>query len=123
MGISAAGKKCPICGQWISTDTPRFASRRGSSARDVLQKEFLIHLRTNHPDYLRWSRPYQVLGIGLIVLETVFVVVASSLSGPFLLIAILLPVVLGIPLVVVYRREFKAFKNQWNDEHSLSPTS
>src|SRR6266581_2589025 len=38
MGTSTAGKKCPICGEWISTDAPRFASRRGSSASDVLQR-------------------------------------------------------------------------------------
>jgi len=40
-----------------------------------------------------------------------------------LLFAILVPLIFGTPLFVIYRRKFKAFKNQWNDEHPLSPTS
>ncbi len=123
MGTSTAGKKCPICGEWISTDAPRFVSRRGSSASDVLQKEFLVHLRTYHPDYLRWSRSYQVVGIGMVISETVFVLGASSLSVPLLLLAILMPPVLGIPLVIICRRKLSAFKTQWREEHPLGPTS
>jgi len=120
---STAGKKCPICGQWISTDAPRFASRRGSSARDVLQKEFLAHLRTYHPDYLRWNRPYQIIGVGLATSEAAFVIAASSLSVPLLVLAILVPPAIGIPLLVIYRRKLAAFKSHWRGEHPLASTS
>ena len=76
MGTSTAGKKCPICDQLISTDAPRlsFAAGRGQTAEGVLEGEFLVHLRTYHPDYLRWSRPYQVIGVGLVFSELVFVI-------------------------------------------------
>jgi hypothetical protein len=124
-GSSTAGKKCPICGKWITTDAPRisFTAGRGQTAEGVLEREFLVHLRTYHPDYLRWSRPYQVIGVGLLISELVFVLLASSLGGLFLLVAILVPVAIGIPLVVIYRRNFKAFRSQWSDEHPLSSAS
>jgi hypothetical protein len=40
-----------------------------------------------------------------------------------LLFAILVPLIFGTPLFAVYRRKFKALKNQWNDDHPLSTTS
>jgi hypothetical protein len=125
VGTSTEGKKCPICAQWISTDAPRlsFTAGRGQTAEGVLEREFLVHLRTYHPDYLRWSRPYQVIGVGLVISELVFVIGASSLSGLLLLLAILVPPAIGIPLVVIYRRKFKTFKNQWSDEHPLASAS
>ncbi len=125
VGASTAGKKCPICGKWISTDIPRisFTARRGQTAADVVQREFLAHLRTYHPDYLRWTRPYQIIGVGLAISELVFALSASSLSIPLLLLAILVPLVVGIPLVLAYRRKLKAFKKQWSDEHPLASAS
>jgi hypothetical protein len=125
VGTSTAGKKCPICGKWITTDVPRisFTARRGQTAADVLQREFLAHLRTYHPDYLRWSRPYQVIGVGLLISEALFVILAPSLSVPLLLLAIMSPIAIGIPLIVIYRIKFKAFKSQWSDEHPLDSAS
>jgi hypothetical protein len=124
MGISTAGKKCPICGQWISTDAPRFASRRGSGARDVLQREYLGHLRTNHPDYLRWSRPYQLIGVGLVVSGMSVALIATALrSVLLLLLAILVTLVIGTPLFLIYRRKFKASKSHWKKEHPASSAS
>jgi hypothetical protein len=124
-GSSTAGKKCPICGKWITTDAPRisFTAKRGQTARDSLERELQVHLKTYHPDYLRWSRPYQVIGVGLLISELVFVLLASSLSGLFLLVAILVPMAIGVPLVVIYRRNFKAFKKRWSGEHPLSSAS
>src|SRR2546425_1667650 len=121
---STAGKKCPICGRWISTDAPRFASRRGSGARDVLQREFLAHLRTYHPDYLQWSRPFQLFGVALIVSGLSLVLVASlTRIVVLLLLEVLVPLTFGTPLFVIYRRKFKSFNNHWNDKYLVSPTS
>jgi len=105
-------------------DAPRFASRRGSGARDVLQREFLARLRTYHPDYLQWSRPFQLFGAALIVSGLSLALVAAlGRIVVLLLLGILVPLTLGTPLFVIYRRKFKAFKNHWNDEHPVSPTS
>ena len=90
MGTSTAGKKCPICGRWISTEAPRFASRRGLGARDVLQREFLAHLRTYRPDYLQWSRPFQLFGAAPIVSGLSLALVAA-------LTRIVVLLLLGIP--------------------------
>ena len=124
-GPSTAGKKCPICGKWITTDAPRisFTAGRGQTARDSLQRELQVHLQTYHPDYLRWSRPYQIVGVGLVVSELVFVLMAPVLSVPLLLLAILVPLPLLILLSLLYRRKLKAFKSQWSDDHPLSSAS
>jgi hypothetical protein len=125
-GSSTAGKKCPICGKWITTDAPRisFTAGRGQTARDSLQRELQVHLQTYHPDYLRWSRPYQIVGVGLVVSELVFVLMGPRfLSVPLLLLAILVPLTLLILLSLLYRRKLKAFKSQWSDEHPLSSAS
>ena len=118
-GSSTAGKKCPICGKWITTDAPRvsFTGGRGQTARDALQRELQVHLQTYHPDYLRWSRPYQIVGVGLVVSELVFVLMAPVLSVPLLLVAILVPLLFLILLSMLYRRRLKAFKSHWSDEH------
>jgi peptidoglycan/LPS O-acetylase OafA/YrhL len=122
MSASTAGLKCPVCGEWVSTDAPRFGPR-GGSARDVVYQVLSEHLQTYHPDYLSWDRPYQLSGRVLFLAGFVLALYATYLMNPlFLLLAVLGPVTPGVPLLILYRRKFSEFKRHWTEEHPLGWT-
>jgi hypothetical protein len=86
----------------------------------VVREKMLVHVRTYHPDYLAWSKPYRTVALGLVAVG-----VSVALAGVFLKNLLLLPLALVIPLAValpvliVYRRKFAAFKETWTQEHPI----
>jgi hypothetical protein len=116
---STAGLKCPICGTWVSTDVPR--TTFGSStepAAYVVREKMLVHIRTYHPDYLAWSKPYELVGIGLIIIGAAIGLTGFYLKNMLVLpFAFVIPLGVGIPLLIIYRRKSTAFKQTWTQEH------
>jgi hypothetical protein len=121
MARSTSGLKCPICGTWVSTDVPR--TTFGSStepAAQVVREKMLVHIRTYHPDYLAWSKPYEFVGIGLIVIGAAIGLTGFYLKNMLVLpFALVVPLAAGVPLLIIYRRKSAAFKHDWTLEHPL----
>ena len=90
----------------------------GDRLRGTLSSEsFRSIFRPTIPIICDGARPYQIVGVGLVVSELVFVLMAPVLSVPLLLVAILVPLLFLILLSMLYRRRLKAFKSHWSDEH------
>ncbi len=124
MAGSTSGLKCPVCGEWISTDVPRTPFGRTETAASVVHEKLLVHLQTYHPDYLAWSKPYRIIAAVLFITVAAGLLTAAYLKSLVLLpFTFAIPSAIGIPLLVLYRRKFEAFKRSWTTEHPFGPST
>ena len=71
-----------------------------------------LHMRTYHQDYLSWSKPYQLAGAGAILFGLLAALFAAYMKNTeILILALVVPVTFGIPMLVIYRRRLLITKS------------